>query len=335
MLALAVACGDDSDDGVAAGTSSTSASSTTITDTTTTDTTSSTTTSSTQPDEPSAPMLVMASPTGVEILSDPSTEISTEHAAAAYPIGLELVVFQDAAGMGSLFPPSAEGPVKVWSAGEVRVLPADPQATRAHLLGAAIVDGAPVALVAERFGGANPENTFEELVRIDLRDDTRTTIVRRPAWESGHSAARLLPGGDVIGLLGAEASLLLARWSPTNEEALWTVEVGFDTHRDLTLLDGDITLSHLSFDSERDFTPVLTITTYDEASGEEVSSRSLDISDPDGEISTGVFCRDWTSEATLVCGRGGEIPLSLSVDDGSFSLLPGEPGSIPTAVRDA
>lgn len=191
-MSLTVACGDEADRGDAAGTSSSSP------------TASSDTTNSTQPGTAPGSMLVMASPTGVEVFSAEggSTDISARPAAGAYAVGTDLVVFQGAEPSGDVFPPGADGPVMVWSAGEVRDLPTDPGASRAFLLDAAVVDDVPVALVVERFGDVAPDDTFEALVRIDLRDATRTTIVRRPAWESGHWAARFLPDGDVIGLFG-------------------------------------------------------------------------------------------------------------------------------------
>lgn len=323
LMSLIVACGDESARGDAVGTSSSPT------------TTTSDTMSSTPPATAPGSTLVMASPTGVEVLSaeGDSTHISARPAGGAYAVGTDLVVFQGAEPRGDVFPPGAVGPVMVWSAGEVRDLPTDPGASRAFLLDAAVVDEVPVALVAERFGEVGPDDTFEALVRIDLRDDTRTTIVRRPAWESGHSAARFLPEGDVIGLFGSEATVLLARWSSTSEEALWTVEVGVDTYRDLTLRNGEITLIQSTFDSAGPFTTVLTLTTHDEATGDEEGSRSVDIRDSGGEIDTGVFCRDWASPSTLVCGRDGDVAVSVSVDDGSFRLLPSEPGAIPTAVR--
>lgn len=294
-------------------------------------------TSTTQPVASLDSAVVMASPTGVEVVSPDgnSTQVSTRPAASAYAAGGDLVVFQDAEPSSGVFPPGAGGPVIAWSNGETRDLPTDPEASRLFLLDVAVIDGAPVALIAERFGEVGPDDTFEALVRVDLRDGTRTTILRRPAWESGHSGARFLPDGDVIGLFASEALVLLARWSPTSEEALWTVEVGVDTYRDLTLRNGEITLIQVAFDDARNLTPVLTLTTIDETTGDEVESTSVDIEDPGGEIETRLFCRDWDSRSTLLCGRGGGVAVSVSVDDGSFGLLPGEPGALPTAVRPA
>ena len=274
---------------------------------------------------------VTASLAGVEILSPDSnsTQVSTRPAASAYAVGTDLVVFQEADPSDGVFPPSAGGPVIAWSNGDTRELPTDPEATRVFLLDVAVIDGAPVALIAERFGEVGPDDTFEALVRIDLRDETRATIVRRPAWESGHSAARLLPDGDVIGLFASEAQVLLARWSASSTEARWTVEVGVDTSRDLTLRGGRVTLIQVAFD----VTPVVTLTTIDEATGDEVDETMVDVDDPGGEIETGLFCRDWSSSSTLLCGRGGAVAVAVSVDDGTFSLLPSESGAIPTAVR--
>lgn len=322
LIALAAACGDDDDN---------AADTTTSTPTTTALESSNTT----QPVVPLDSAVVMASPAGVEILSPDghSTPVSTRPAASAYAVGADLVVFQGAEESGGAFPASADGPVIVWSNGEARDLPTDPEASRVLLLDAVVIDGAPVALIAERFGEVGPDDTFEALVRVDLRDDTRTTIVRRPAWESGHAAARFLPDGNVIGLFASEAQLLLARWSPTRKEAVWTVEVGIDTYRDLTLRHGRITLIQVSFVSSRNFAPVVSLTTIDETAGREIGSTSVDINDPGGEIDAGLFCRDWTADSTLLCGRRDGVALSISVDDGSFRLLAGEPGGIPTVVR--
>jgi hypothetical protein len=246
-----------------------------------------------------------------------------------------LVVFQNAEPIGAGFPPPAAGAVHVWTGGETRSLAADPNATRTFLLDAAMIGDAPLVLVAERFGEVGPDDTFEALVQIDLRDDTRTTIVRRPAWESGHRAARFLPGGDVIGLFSSVAQVLLARWRPTSGEPIWTMEAGVDTVIDLALRDGDVTLIQPSFDPERNFAPVLDISRRDASTGDERSSDAVRIDDPDGEIETGLFCRDWISPTAVVCGRAGGVPIVVSLTDGTFDPLPGQPGSIPTAVRAA
>jgi hypothetical protein len=281
--------------------------------------------------------VVMAGPSGVQVVSvdGSSTSVAADPAAVAFAIGTDLIVFQDAepSGGAAVFPPWAAGPVKAWIGGEVRTLPAHPDARRVLLLDAALIDGAPFALVAEFFGEVDPEDTFEELVQIDLRDDTRTTIVRRSAWEAGHFAARLLPGGDVIGLFWSDAPRVsLARWSTASEDALWEVEIGVDFHVDLALRDGEVTLTR-AFGRASDLALMMTISTHDGITGDEQSSASIEIEEPYGEIDSGLFCRDWASATAVVCGQPTGTPIVVSALDGSFARLPGEPGSIPTVVR--
>lgn len=86
-MSLIVACGDEGARGDAAGTSSSSPT-----------TTASDTTSSTPPGTAPGSTLVMASPTGVEVLSaeGDSTHISARPAGGAYAVGTDLVVFQGA-----------------------------------------------------------------------------------------------------------------------------------------------------------------------------------------------------------------------------------------------
>ena len=294
------------------------------------------TTETTEPRTTSPVPLVLASREGVVVIpgeDDEATQISSAPAAVAYGIGADLVVFQDGQREQHIYPPRADGPVRVWSDGKVRDLAAHPEATGAELLDARLVDRVPVGLIAERFGGVGPDDTFEQLVRIDLRDDSRTTFVRRPAWESAHAAARLLPGGDVAGLFHSEALVLLARWSPGAQEALWTVEVGADTHVDLTRHDGVIAIVESAFDTERDLAPAVTVTTRDPATGKPGPSETTDLADPDDRIGTGLFCRDWIAPAQLACGRSDGGPVAISLDEGSFTPLPGAPGAIPTVIH--
>jgi hypothetical protein len=317
-------CGEDGVDGEAGGT--------------TTSTKSATTSDATTDTEPAPALesaLVMAGSSGVQIVSPDgiSTSVVRDPAAVAFGIGSDLVVFQNVEPRGLRFPPVGASPVRVWTGGEVRTLATDPDTRRAFLLDAAMIDGAPIVLVAERFGEVGFNDTFEELVQIDLRDDTRTTVVRRPAWESGHFAARLLPDRDVIGLFASEAHVLLARWTATSKEPIWSAEVGIHISVDLALRADEVTLIQPSFDTEQNFTPVLSISARDQATGDELSSDSIHIDDPDGEIDTGLFCSDWASPTAVVCGRAGGVPIVVSVVDGYFDRLPGGQGSIPTVVR--
>lgn len=293
------------------------------------------TTETTGPSGTSPAPLVLASNDGVTVVSgDDVTQVSTAPAGAAYGIETDLVVFQDADPQGAgFYPPGVAGPVRVWSDGEVRDLPTDPAARRVELLDARLVDGVPTVLVSERFGEVSPEDTFEELVQIDLREDTRTTVARQPAWESGHAEGRLLPDGDVVGLLFSGTIAILDRWSADQEEAVWSLELGQEISVDLAIRDGAVTVIETSFDAERGLAPEVTVSTHDVESGTAAEPRRADIDDPDGTIETGLFCRDWLSPSELACGRSGGPPVAIDVDAGSFRELPGEPGAMPTVVR--
>ena len=291
------------------------------------------TTETTETTETEVLSLVLASPEGVVVVSgEDEVTVSTAPAAAAYGTDPDLVVFQDAE-PGMVYPPRPTGPVRLWSDGDVRSVPANPDATRTQLLDAGVVGGVPVALITERISGAGPRDGFEDLVRVDLRDESRTIVARRPASESGLDAARLLREGDVIGLMNSEAALLLARLSPNEEDALWTVQVGRDTHLDLAPLGSDVFTVEPSFDEERDFAPVLTVTMHDPTTGKRLQSETIDIQDPRGEIGSGLFCRDWLTPTDLVCGRGDGDPVTVSTKDGSFAVLSsGVSGAIPTVI---
>lgn len=279
--------------------------------------------------------LVLSGRAGVQVVSPSgaSRTISPEPAANAFGIGSEIVVFQGADPDIETFPPLGSGPVQVWDDGEVRTLVTSRTATGALLLDATSIDGAPLALISERLGGSDPEDTFEELVQVDLRDGTRTTLVRRAAWESGHVAARFLDGGDVVGLFSSEGHVLMARWRASHDEPRWTAELGFDLQVDLALRDGEITLVAGSFADGPDPAASLAISSHDGETGEERSSRSIVLRDPRGEIATGLVCRDWTGPATLVCGRSAGEPLLVDTSTGGLEGIDGPPGSVPTAPR--
>jgi hypothetical protein len=155
---------------------------------------------------------VAASPDGVTLHEGRgrSTRIADRAAAVAFAVGTEVVIHQPASTAFAEYPPTADGNPVVWVSGEQRVLPVDPEARGVRLLDAALLDGAPVALVAESFGGVGPDDTSEELVLVDLETLERTTVVRRAAWESAHFDARMLRDGDVIGLFASESLVLLA-----------------------------------------------------------------------------------------------------------------------------
>ena len=274
---------------------------------------------------------VAASSDGVTVHDgSQSTRIADGAAAVAFAIGSDIVVHQRASTEFAAYPPSADGTPVVWMSGEQQDLPVHADARRALLLDVTILDGAPVALLAETYGGVGPDDTFEELVLIDLEDGTRTTVVRRPAWESGHFDAHVLPDGDVIGLFAAESLVLLARWSPGTDDAVWTTEVAADSRPTLTMHDGRIGVVDAGFNE--DFEPVLNITRYG-TDGTEQDEQTITVADPAGELGAGLFCTDRYDDAILLCGRSDGPPILVSVTAQTFQTLTAATGSYPTLRR--
>ena len=284
-----------------------------------------TTVSTASPAKENVP-LVLASPQGVSVVrpaGDP-IRISTAPATVAYGVGPDLVGFQE----------EGEGPIKVWFRGAVRDLPMGPGRPYVRLLDAGALNSVPYALVSEHTRGRAPKDSFEEVVRIGLRDGSRTTILRRPAWETGYGEARLLPGGDVLGLVFSLIYYSLVRLSPSATPTVrWEAFVGADADFHLVLREGVPSTVSFRFDRDRGRAPVLTIVRHDDASGSLGPPTTVDVADPDRRIGSALSCRDWLSSTELACGREDGAPLAISVVDGSFRVLPGGRGAVPTAVR--
>jgi hypothetical protein len=272
--------------------------------------------------------IALASSKGVVLaLADGRTKrVSDAPAAIAYALGEDLVVFQNTpADSNKAFPPWVEGPVRVWSDGATRDLSAGPASTRSELLDLGVVDGAPTALVAETVGGSFPDDTFEELVAIDVRSGARSLIVRRDGWETGHVSARFLPGGDVVGVVQSSVNLDLVRWSAGRPDPVWSVPIGIDTDINVTLRDGEIvTVQGI---------PDLTFTAHDAATGAPGLVETSEPAHEDGTHAYGLFCLDWLSPSELACARSPGGPLAISVGRGTVTNLPGDAGAIPTVVR--
>lgn len=282
---------------------------------------------------PGSPVVV-ASAAGVVVFAADGTAqrtISEAPAAVAYALGPDLVAFQESSTLGGNHPTDAEGPVLVWRNGDVRDLPLGQGARRALLLDADVVGSAPVALISERYGEVGPDDTFEELVLLDVVTGVRTTLVRRDAWESGTFAARILPGGNIIAVESVEGGELLVRWDSGSEEPAWTIDLGGDSHVELAVFDGRIRTIQMSF--SEDFTPVLAITDHDPATGEPEIPIDVVVDDPDRLIETGLVCAELLSPEVLACSRANGGPLAIDLADGSFTALPGGAGAVPTVVR--
>lgn len=275
---------------------------------------------------------VTASTDGVTRHDGPTpTRIADGPAAVAFAVGPDIVVHQPASTDFPQYPLHPEGTPQVWRAGERRDLPVAAGAARVHLLDARLLDGAPVALLAEAYGGVGPDDTFEELVLVDLETFDRRSLVRRPAWEAEHGAGHLLPDGDVIGLFGAESTVVLARWTEEVDEPLWTAEIDADLGPTLTVVDDEVRV----MDGGRftdDFTPALHTWRYG-LDGTEGGEETFTVADSAGELGTGLFCTGWYDPAHVVCGRSDGPPILVSTTTGAFEPLSAATGSYPTVVR--
>ncbi len=274
--------------------------------------------------------LVLAGQNGV-VFVPPDGEpiqVSTTPAAIAFGPATDTFVYQDAGEPATFYPPRPVGPVRVWSGGKVRALPANPNASRVQLLDARTIGDAPTVLVAEHFDDEAPSSYFEELVAIDVRTDARRMFVRRPAWESSHDSGRLLPDGDIAGLFHSNARVLLARWSAKTHRAVWTEEIGFDVSADLLWRTGLLA----TFGSDHEGGPVVTVTPRDLATGAAGSAERVAVQDPDGALQGGLYCVDWLSPRQLACARSGGAPVAISLDDRQVTPLPGDPGAIPSVI---
>jgi hypothetical protein len=159
--------------------------------------------------------------TGVGLTRDP--------AASAYAIGNDLVVFQltdpDVDTITPPVPPVPSGDIELWARNEGIVpLTVDPTADEAVLLDADRIDGSPQALVALRTGD-NPDTARERLVLVDLTTREVREIVEVAAWEAGHTRARLLPDGDVVGVINGEGQTFLVRWTAGSDDPVWSTPI--------------------------------------------------------------------------------------------------------------
>jgi hypothetical protein len=284
------------------------------------------------PDLPTSAAVVLASAQGVELLAGDGTRtpVSATPASVAYAIGTDLVAFQDHADPGGpSWPPEPAGSVHVWDDGVTRDLAADADARRVTLLDARMVAGVPVALVAEIIGEVGPNDTLELLVRIDLRDDSREILVRRPAWESGTVAARLLQEGDVVALQSLEARFFLVRWHPGDDAPRWETHVGTDTRLDLAPRGDEVAVIEARFGLD---TRELSVTSYDSATGDPRPASAATVDLDDEGLQGGLTCRSWLAPDQLLCGRGDGPPIILAIDTGTWVELDGAPGALPMAV---
>lgn len=267
--------------------------------------------------------VALAGPSGVQVLHPDGRRqtVSTAPAAAAYAVEPDVVVFQDLVD-GADYPNTALA-VSVSAGGSTRALPVDGNADRVTLLDAGFVGGTASALVAERTGDT-PDNTYEQLVRISIDDGTRFVVDRSLAWESSTEAARLLPDGDVVGLLGAEALLFLGRSSPAGQQ--WSIEIDFATSAWFASIgDRHVLVSPIPEEDQ------LSIRDIDVVSGSVGEPRTVALDPAGTDVGP---CHDWLDGTRLLC-TGPDGPVAISTVDGSVTELARVAASTVTAMRAA
>ncbi|HWJ99003.1 MAG TPA: hypothetical protein VNQ33_12645 [Acidimicrobiales bacterium] len=286
------------------------------------------TTAVTTPDTPATKGSghAIASPAGVALRSgtDPATDlpITGEPAVAAYAVGTELVVYQGAdPDPGDQAWPWPAGDIAVWSRHGTKTVAIPDGTDRAELLDAGTVDGSPKALVA-LYHGDGFDTSSVTLALIDLHTLSSHTVVDHPAWESGYTQARVLPDGDVIGLLTVEASSSLVRWTPGRPDAVWSTPAP-DLDRTLALRGDRAVLIDTQQPGK--------VTTYpvDLATGALGTPATTPTTGVDGDLS----CRDWYDDQALSCARP-TAPAGTIGSQGTWHQLPTPDGATVTASRD-
>jgi hypothetical protein len=278
--------------------------------------------------------IMLAGPSGATLESAEGGErISDAPAAVAFALGDDVVYQSSDTPRGStnaVFPAQPTGPVHLWSEGERRDLPVGNGVTRTALLDARFVDGFPIVLVSET-SGTGPSDTVEALVEIDLRDDSRHTIVRRDSWESSTVQARLAANGDVIALVASGSLLLLNRWSETGLGE-WTAEVGSDVSVELAMDSSTAVLS--TFREDPSLGPVLDTRFIDTDSGAIGPLDTVAIADPDEGLTTGLSCWDWFTDLVLACSTSDGPPVALDLTSSTYEYLQGQVGAVVSVVRE-
>ncbi len=251
--------------------------------------------------------------------------ISRNPAASAYAIGTDLVVFQgtdaDVDTTVPPIPPPATGAIWVWAKdqGTVR-LPVDASADQAILLDAAVLDGSPTALVALR-SGDTPDTARERLVLVDLDTRRIRPVIDIAAWEAGHQQARLLPDGDVVGLLSAEGRTSLVRWTAGANGPVWSVETDA-TANEAIAIRGD---RAVLVDDPPPRSGSLRIRTIDLEGGDLGTPTTIGVGSDD------LWCSDWYDDDELSCAHNGSAG---AVDErGAWRGLETPTGAVVTPSR--
>ena len=262
--------------------------------------------------------------------------VTDEPAELAYAVGTGFVAYQrlDPNSYGG--PAGDVGPVMAWA-----LPPADPSspadpfelpmgdgADVATLLDATWVAARPVALVSER-SGSTPDDTTEALVEIDLFTLDRTVVVERAAWESSHRDARLLPNGDVVGLIDTEARTDLVRWTPGVDEPVWTNDLGVDLADGLAGGGGRLSLVERPVWQEEG--TAMAVADIDLATGSLASPRQFTVGAGEGGGGGSVpRCHDWWTYDVLVCSVAAGAPITIDVAGPSATV---EPLDLPTDAK--
>lgn len=263
---------------------------------------------------------VISGPTGVALVGPDGavTEITDEAAAQAYAVNTSFVAYQRSEQTPGGAPVGNVRPIMVWAGAEPFELPMGKGTRTVELLDAGPLFGQPTALVAER-SGTSPDDTVETLVAIDMVTMERTIIVTREAWESGHRVARLLPDGDVVGLIDIEARTSLARWTSGEDQPVWINDLGVDVAQGLA--SGSGRLSFVERPIWQEDATTFGIVDIDVATGELDSPMPIALSPLEGSGGAAPpDCNDWWAPNVLVCSVSSGQPVTITLDGSTAEL---------------
>ena len=195
----------------------------------------------------------------------------------------------------------------------------------------AFVGGRPYAVVSISTG-QRPEDHDVRLLLVDLETFRQLDLGTMGGWEEWVDAARLLPNGDVIALVGQLAGHRLERRRLDGTTA-WSVQVTGDENRTLTLhqvgegsYDLTVVVLEPTYEEDADH-PRLVIREHDLETGVELSPPLRHrIVPTDGLKVPATFCSyAEASQGTLLCDGGRGPSLRIDIADGKARAEPGSP----------
>ncbi len=349
---MAAGCGDDDADQVTAASIAVSTTTSTPTATTTTNiaATSSTTAA---PSTTSAPSMTTTSTdpsTTVDSGATPPigavarvdglgtidadgtyTQVVSTAAAIAFILDSDTIVAQARDPQeGLLYPPLTVGPVVVIKADATTELAGTAEDGSVTLLDVNDLDHSPVALAA--FRQPNNGRIDEHYELIDLTTAERTDLGSTNGAVSVITGARLGPDGILaVGAVDATVAAVLLEPDGT---VRWETTIGSDTSITPAWIPGRGP-SAIEIATNEDFSPRLTITTFDPATGDIAATDELTVtSPPEDPIEAGIcFTVEPTDNNTIICDRTAAGPIEIDLDNGQAAPFTSLDGGIPTLAR--